>query len=475
MSDLALPKSKTGRNACGKDVAATPQELAAVFSKLSIHTSGLCSGTPLIDGPARLPTALPTRGNCEAGQAIPLVAIGMVALLACLGLGIDFGYLRFVRREMQTAADAAALAGAMEHSYGDVTSAAKAASAQNGFIDGQSGVTVTVSNPPADGPHASNASYVEVGVSQQQPLFFAKIFNATPPTLTTRAVAQGTLNCAYALGGTGINVSLGVKANCGLVDNGDLTVLGCLDASSIGLVGTNEVPVGTCGALFGVGGFASTVPSPHPTSAAADPLGYLTAPTPPGGACQANPSPIKGTTVTLSPGNYCSAIVITSGATVTFQDGNYNITGGISISGLSNVNIGAGIYTLNGGGFSVTSARVNGTGVTFYNTGSGPVSFTLPFNSTLTAPTTGTYAGILFFQDRANSTPASFAGDISLTGAYYFPDAAVSFTGALGTSAYTIIVAQSISWGLSSFTVNSDYSSLPSGSPLRQGNAVLVE
>ena len=56
--------------------------------------------------------------NGESGQSLVLVAIGLVVLIGILGLALDMGYLRYVRRELQTAADAAALAGAMDVYYG---------------------------------------------------------------------------------------------------------------------------------------------------------------------------------------------------------------------------------------------------------------------------------------------------------------------------------------------------------------------
>ena len=48
----------------------------------------------------------------------------------------------------------------------------------------------------------------------------------------------------------------------------------------------------------------------------------------------------------------------------------------------------------------------------------------------LSAPISGTYSGILFFQDRNNSNPAEFMknnGDFAFSGASYFPKADVSF------------------------------------------------
>ena len=100
------------------------------------------------------------------------------------------------------------------------------------------------------------------------------------------------------------------------------------------------------------------------------------------------------------------------------------------------------------------------------------------------APTSGALAGILFFQDRANSSAATFAGDLNLnqgnglvahTGAYYFYDATVNFDFDFGAGApYTLLVAKDVTW-IFNFTFNNNFASLPNGSPLRQGTAVLVQ
>ena len=90
--------------------------------------------------------------NGEAGQTLVFVALGMVLLGAALGLALDLGYMRLSKRRIQTAVDSAAIAGAAEINYADVTAAAKADAASNGFTDGVNGVTVTVNSPPASGP-----------------------------------------------------------------------------------------------------------------------------------------------------------------------------------------------------------------------------------------------------------------------------------------------------------------------------------
>src|SRR5579863_2479469 len=125
----------------------------------------------------------------ESGQVLAGFAVTLVVLLGFAGLAIDMGTLRYDKRLQQTAADAAAIAGAqnLEVNSG-VTAGAQYASQLNGFTDGGGGslsncasgaaigtTCVQVLNPPADvtfngstisgGPHAgtTNASkYVEV-------------------------------------------------------------------------------------------------------------------------------------------------------------------------------------------------------------------------------------------------------------------------------------------------------------------------
>jgi len=70
---------------------------------------------------------------------------------------------------------------------------------------------------------------------------------------------------------------------------------------------------------------------------------------------------------------------------------------------------------------------------------------------TLSAPTTGTYRGILFYQDRSNSTAASLskngnAGALTLSGAMYFPAADLTMKNNNGvTNDCAIIVVKTVS------------------------------
>ncbi len=54
------------------------------------------------------------RGRRERGQILPIVALALVALLGISAFAIDVGYAFYAKRQLQSAADAAALAGAQD-------------------------------------------------------------------------------------------------------------------------------------------------------------------------------------------------------------------------------------------------------------------------------------------------------------------------------------------------------------------------
>jgi hypothetical protein len=398
------------------------------------------------------------RRRKEAGQALVLTAFALTLLTSAAGLGIDMGYLRYQKRLQQSAADSAAIAGASDISYNNVTTAAKTDSASNGYTDGSNNVTVTVYNPPNDGPHAGVADYVEVLVRKVQPTFFMRILGVYSTPVIARAVAYlsgSAKSCMYSIGtggGNGIlnNGSGSLSApNCGIIDDESLlnNGSGTITASTIGVVGsvTNN-------------GSGSITPTPVTGIVpASDPLAYLQPPTP--GTCLPNGTgTVNGSgPATLSPGNYCS---------------------GITINGSSTVTLNSGIYTITGGGMTFNgSGTITGTGVTLY-IGSSGGSVTLNGSETfnLTAPTTGAYAGILFYQDRSNASGATVNGSQTskFQGAIYFPSAQLTLNGSGSTAAYFISVAKSyLLNGSGTLHFPSDYSSLPGGSPIK--DAILVE
>jgi Flp pilus assembly protein TadG len=399
-----------------------------------------------------------TRG--ESGQAMVLTLLCMTCLFGFVALATDVGTLFHAKRLVQTAADAAAIAGAAELNYGDaayVTSVSRAAAAQNGVTNGTNGASVSVNTPaPAYGAYAGLTPYVEVIVSQPQPTFFMRAFSLASMTVTARAVA-GTGNsqgCIYALGTTGSDITLTGSGsiavrNCMIIDDSSgnpaltLTGSGDITAKSIGIAGTR----------FSKTGSGSITPTPTtgivPVS---DPLAWLPAPSFNPSSCQANPNITGSTPTTLSQGCY----------------------NGISDSGSGALTLNSGTYIINGA-FSITgSLSVTGTGVTLYFPNSG-ASLQLTGSGTinLTAPTTGTYNGILFYQDRSDTAALSVTGSstLNLQGIIYAPSANVTVTGSGSSALYTSVVAKTFTL-TGSGSIN-DYASINPSSDL--SSATLVE
>jgi hypothetical protein len=417
----------------------------------------------------------------EAGQILLLVALGMVVLIGSVALAVDVGYLRYMKRNMQKAADAAAIAGAAERIYnvGNIGNAARTDASKNGFTDGTDGVSVTVNRPPNREPYQSRPdpdNYVEVIIDQEQPTFFAKVFNIASSPMEASAVAyagtEAALGCvdildptaSHAFAATG---GANVIADCGIyVNSNDADA--ALFASGGARVTANGVSV-RGGAS--INGNVTQVGSPLVTGASpvSDPLAYLQAPT--FGGCNHTNYVINASPATLFPGVYCGGIRV---------QGNNRI-----------VNFMPGTYILNGGGLRATA---NGTtlsspsgGVTFYNTGTSSGGVTRYGNidinarTTLAAPTSGGYAGILFWQDPnwddVLHNDANFNGPspLSLEGALYFPKANLTWNGGNSTSAtYTIVVANQVQFaGNATFNIkNKDF---PSGTRPPPPKIVLVE
>ena len=391
-----------------------------------------------------------------------LTAIGLIALCAVAGLAGDVGYFFDYRRRMQTAADAAALAGAEQlRRDNKIAPAAQAAAATDGFTDA---ADVAVHSPPLSGQYAGNPSYVEAIISQTRPSLFMGVLGFQSARVSARAVAgmQDAPTCVYALGSTGTGLSMNgssstLSAACGIVVNS--SDAGALDAGSGSVFATSAAITGTYS-----GSCNTTDPSGCRTGVPAEPDPLATRADPQFSGCdfgEPNPVKINGGVTTLNPGVYCNGIAITAGASVTFQPG---------------------VYILNGGGLSVSgNSTIQGTGVTFYNTARGKYTYgavtlaggTLGF---LSAPTSGPMEGMLFFQDRTvtlksksqSTNTISGSSNINFQGTFYFPTTDLTFSGGGQVATdYTILVARTIAVS-GNTTLSANFSSLPDGNLIKK-------
>jgi hypothetical protein len=382
------------------------------------------------------------RLGSDEGQVSVFTILCMTCLLGCIALATDVGIFFHVKREMQIAADSAAIAGAAEETYSNTTGGADTDATLNGFTNGVNGVTVTVNKPPKSGSYTGCDHCVEVIISQSQPTLFMSFFRSSMP-VAARAVADNssTSGCVYTLGTSGPdlsmsgNVTLSVST-CGIIDdssssnalqaNGNVT----LNAQSIGVVG-------------GVSQSGNVTITPTPTTgitAVTNPLASLSDPTVPN---PCTPGTVSGSSITA---------------------GCYN---GISLSGNNSLTLGSGTYIINGNFSMAGNSSITGSNVTLVLEGSASFAGNTTMN--LTAPTTGSYSGLLFFVPSTNSSSISIVGNSgsTLEGIIYAPNTAINFTGNSGSTIYTDFVVKSLTMvGNSSF---SSYASINSNSVLSSG------
>lgn len=401
----------------------------------------------------------------EDGQVIVLAALGLTVLALMAGLAIDVGYLRYEKQQMQKATDAGALAAATALlNYGTnttqamLTYSATADVTANGF----SKAIVTAISPPTSGPFSGNSNYVQVQVQQSFPVFFMHLggWSTVPVMDTAIGSAVGNASgCVYALdansGDTGFSSGNTFITDCGIYVNSN--------ASASGTVNAGGAEIGVVGTATG-----SFTPTPIDIPSFTDPLANL--PMPAVSGCQYSNYQVPPQSPNLSPGVYCGGITINCGScTVTFSPTDGNNT-----------------YTLVGGGLTVNTARgvptLTGIGVTFYNTYRGnnyaPISLSGASGGVLSAPTSGTYAGILVLEDRSEplnlgafSTFDNTYGE-KYIGALYFPTTPVTYIGSsAANNLSTLIVAWKVTIsGSASFV---DYASQFRASPVH--SAALVQ
>lgn len=376
----------------------------------------------------------------DGGNVALLFALMMPVIVGGAGLGVETAYWRYAQLKLQAAADAAAFAGAVEKRGGAsddrVTTIASGAAADNGFTPG----SIVVKASLASGANASNQ--VEVDLQTQATRFFTSYFNSQPVALKARAVASYTPSseaCILALDPSAADAAQ-------VTGSGILTLQGCsvmsnsLSNQALSVQGSGRL---TAPCVISAGGVSLTANATLTECAgpitqaprASDPYADLPVP-PTTGPCADDSS------ASLSPGIYCS---------------------GLSLSGT--VSLAPGVYVIKGGDLNFGShANITGSGVTFYLVGSSRLSMNSNGHETISAPTTGTYAGMLMFGDRTNvgGQTNKLNGDAttSLTGAFYFAKQELDYLGNFsGQGGCVKVVAGIIKWSGNS-TVKADCTSL---------------
>ena len=333
----------------------------------------------------------------ERGNTTMLVGLALFPMIGAIGLGVDAAQWVLWKRQIHTAADLGALAGARALADNQELKVAVRRSLAHNDLNA---FTIdAIENAPVAGKFAGSNAHVKVTLSTQRSLPFSSLFLANPPKITVSAVAENSSevpNCIIALDTTDTALSItgssSIDMNCGLSSNSNL------DATSSDYI--------NAGALSAVG--------------IVDASGGVTSDTKINDGIAAESDPLSGLAVPSDVATQCASAVwhtTRSRRVETLGEGCY---AGITVQG--QLTLTPGTYIIDGGGISVGANGVLlAENVTIIFTNSDPTStdigkFTAQGDSVvnLTASNSGDYEGILMFQDR-RAVPSN-ASNFYITG-----------------------------------------------------------
>jgi hypothetical protein len=383
------------------------------------------------------------------GNAIVIAAAALPMVIGSAGLASDTIQWTLWKRQLQRAADSAALAGVYARAQSQTLNPAISQDLANNnhlWVPLLSGYPQT-STPANTGTYIN---LVKVDLAVQQRLGFSSLFMSSAPIISTSATAAMVpdgLYCVVALNPTStpgiiIQGSTNVNMGCGAISNSES------GTSSVNANGTAYNF--TADPVASVGGMPSSIIGAtdlRPRSVALpDPFANEYNTTPPM-SCTNFQSHFNNATNTISPGCFTG----------------FNLPGGSETT--ATYTLQPGVYYLDNTSLSLSGHQVLvGTGVTIILTGTDPGTVSMSGNSEmrLSAPTTGDFAKMLFIQ-AANATVGnnSIISGTSLSsfdGTFYFPNGDLSFTGtSAGTTQCAMVVAYTVEFSGNS-TIQNDTS-----------------
>ena len=406
----------------------------------------------------------------DAGQALIVFAILMLALLFLIGLAIDAGQLYSNKRMEQEAADSAAFAGAVILYQGgtgaQAIDAATADATTNGYTTDDctftSGQTcVTVNWPPTSGSFMARLDHVEVIITRQVKTSLVPAEAAFNPVRARGVAGAENVNSGYAVmaldrGNT--TKAFWAQSNADVHLNGGGILVNSIAANAAENDQNNsgrftvqnpyglDVAGGVSGSWVGDG-----IPYTAGHNQMPDPFGNFI--TPP------------------------QAGLPTCNSLAACQDGAGNQIPGVYTTNLggagnNNMVLNPGIYILKAGMDTAGNANVTGTGVFIYNTYSiyptpllpgvlgtcGQVELSGNASTALSAMTTGTWKNLLVYQDNHCADEVAIEGNGSFTGtgSFYVPSATFHFNGNNATLIGSQLIANQVDLENGNLTINYD-------------------
>ncbi|HEY1238987.1 MAG TPA: pilus assembly protein TadG-related protein [Bryobacteraceae bacterium] len=369
------------------------------------------------------------------------VTVTLVPLLGLVGFVTDFGWAYWRREACQTAAEAAAEAAALAAkaagtytvvaetecpatpSSGTPWQVACLYATANGFTNGSNRQTVKVSAGTSSAPVSgiSPGYWITTTVSENMPTLFSAVLGHSAMKVSARAtsaVYAASGGCVYVLNPTALHAwfanGSSFTTGCGINVNSNNAAAFDMNGGTLTL--NNSAAVNVHGGAVAIGATISPWNVNTYQPSISDPISGYTAPTV-GGTCTSYT--LSSSSATINPGTYCS--ITTNGGTLTLTSGTYVIS--------------TGSLQLNGGMIDATS------GVTFYFPPTNTHSIN-NFGGTLklTAPTSGSYQGMAFWQAAGDTAGANMNGGTNtVNGIIYVPGGKLTYNGGNVATSTTIV------------------------------------
>ncbi|WP_221795539.1 pilus assembly protein TadG-related protein [Aquisediminimonas sediminicola] len=382
---------------------------------------------------------------CTRGNVLALTAFTMPLLVGAAGMGVDTAQWYYWRREMQFAADQAALAGAYALSQDkdwqtrvsaqfennrEVASFATIASSQlSNFGTGTDNAVSVVLHGTKSLPFSGIFLKRGVTVSVAAQAAFRNGADWSSCMVATNASESGAITV---IGNANLNLGCGMAALS--TSSSAIVISGTADISATSIISAGGIDTGGS-ADFGEAIVAENVGGLN------DPFAGLTPPD--------NPTPRT---------YKCSGTG--ANATASLQPGTYT-----SLETKCNTTFASGVYVLDGGSFTIRSQDiVTGSGVMFVLKNGATVHWNGGAAVTLTAPTAAQLpamgitdprlAGMLIFEhpstngDAENHSVINGNASTVINGAIYMPNTTLSFSGtSRPTSQCLMMVADKLDIG----------------------------
>ena len=408
------------------------------------------------------------------GNSLAIAAAALPLLVGSAGLAADTIQWTLWKRELQRAADSAALAGVYDRLAKGNTSGTNAAVDHDLTLNHHTGIALVTGYPQVSFPADSGdmEDQVRVVLAVQKPLPFSSMFMDAAPTIIARATAAsvpgGDEYCVVALedkpNKTGITIGGNAKIdmNCGFISNSPSA-----NNSAINNGNASNVKASV---FASVGGMQYStnwdIPKYDPyTSAVDDPYGDINPDASEMSSCPSNPPAFTEATVVAAGTTSLCVSSLTIGSTTT----NHLMSDGATLHDVTIYVTGknastAGNVTLHGT-LNCTRCTIvlTNKAVSDPNAKIGTFDMQAQSKLNITAPESGKYKGIAVMQDRrqtdsnGSGSPNKFNGGGSqlITGALYFPSQEIEYSGdGSSTAVCTRFVGRRVTFTGNSTTTN---------------------